>query len=196
MMPTFGILAAVAVLLIAGLGLLFLRRAGFLLQVLRERKRLLATLQGFEYLGPAGTRLQRHPRSCGPAAMEIVFKHNGVDVSLESLEGQMMDQPGGTSMRRMKAVAETHGFPARARRVTLAELPRIPLPSIALFKRKHYIVVEAHAPDDALIIIDPCIGRCRVPAAKFLRDCDGELLMIWNHPRRTPTRTPLQPVAE
>lgn len=144
--------------------------------MLRGGNRLLAVLEGFEYVGPAVTSLQRHPCSCGPAAMEIVFEHNGGDLSLESLESQIMNRPGGTSMRRMKEVAEREGLLTRARRVSLAELPRNPLPSIPLFKRNHYIAVEAHAPAGSLIIIDPSIGRRLVPTSRFLRDCDGEML--------------------
>jgi ABC-type bacteriocin/lantibiotic exporter with double-glycine peptidase domain len=90
-------------------------------------------------------------------------------------------------VRRMKEVAQKHGFRTLATRVCLADVPRIPLPSIALVKRRHYVVVEALAPDGSLIIIEPSIGRCRLGVSRFLKACSGEMLLFLSN-AECPTR--------
>jgi hypothetical protein len=150
-----------------------------LLQWLGLWNRLSARLSGFKYLDAIGMGLPRDGNRCGPAAMQLILQQNGMDVSFESLEREMMDCPQGTSMRRMKEVAERHGFRTVAKRIGLVDVARIPLPSIALFRHRHYVVVQGIAADASLTIIDPSIGRCQVAASQFLEDCNGEMLLIW-----------------
>jgi hypothetical protein len=150
----------------------------FFLHHLGMWNRMSARVLGFKYLGPIGIASPLDCKGCGPATMQFILRQDGVDVPFEMLQREMMDRPQGTSMRRMKEVAERHGFRTTARRVSLGEVPRIPLPSIALFRRRHYVVVQTFTPDGSLIIVDPSIGRCRVPAAQFLKDCNGEMLLI------------------
>jgi uncharacterized membrane protein YhaH (DUF805 family) len=147
--------------------------------------RLSARLQGFKYLNAIDLSVPRGGQRCGPAAMQIILRQNGMDVPVESLLQELMDSPRGTSVRRMKEVAERYGFRTVARRVSLAESPLVPLPSIALLKRGHYVVVEAIAPDASVTIIDPSIGRCRVPAPRFFEMCSAMLLIRRNSERTT-----------
>lgn len=141
-------------------------------------KRLLAALQGYEYLGRDRVVFQRGAIDCGPAAMEMVLKHYGIKESLESLEREMLNDPKGTTMERMKLVAERYGLLAEGRRIDAIALRNISLPLIALYERRHYVVVVERTPNGYLTILDPALGRCRTHERSFIRACHGEILII------------------
>jgi len=141
--------------------------------------RLAAHSAGFHYLNSSGVTFQGS-QNCGPAAMHMVFVSLGLPTSLRDLEQQMLHRvAGGTRMRRMAEVAKENGLVARARRVTAEVLPLIPLPSIAVIGRSHYIVVERYQPGQGLIVVDPQVGRCRVRIDRFLAATNGgEMLLL------------------
>jgi len=144
----------------------------------QSARHFFASLLGVEYLGKSGVVLQRGELDCGPAAMEMVFQHHGLRVPLEELEKQMLDKPTGTSMLCMKRVAERYGFRAEGWHLTAADFERIPLPAIALWDRKHYVVVESRA-GRHLTILDPATGRWTIRTGRFVDDCNGEALLLW-----------------
>ncbi|GIW56039.1 MAG: hypothetical protein KatS3mg082_2443 [Nitrospiraceae bacterium] len=138
-----------------------------------------AHLQGLQCVDSDGLQLQRKNNDCGPVAVLRFLQLQGIKEELERLEAGMMDLPGGTSVRKMKQVIEGYGFATRARRITEEDLDRIPLPSIALYKRHHFVLVEERRADETLVIFDPSLGRCRVKATRLLRDTEGMMLLIW-----------------
>jgi ABC-type bacteriocin/lantibiotic exporter with double-glycine peptidase domain len=142
-------------------------------------KRLRAALRGQEYLGTDGIIFQKGRLDCGPAALAMVFRQYRLDVSLDTLEQQLIDTARGTSMLRMQQVAEKYGFRAEGWRVSAGDLARIPYPSIALYERKHFVVIDSVARDGSLTIRDPSFGRSRVDGGAFLKACNGEVLLLW-----------------
>jgi ABC-type bacteriocin/lantibiotic exporter with double-glycine peptidase domain len=139
----------------------------------------IARLQGLECAGGNGLTLQKKGNNCGPVAVLRFLQTQGIEEKLETLEAQMMDVPGGTSMRRMKSVIEGYGFATRARRITEQELDQIPLPSMALDRRNHFVLVEELREEKELLYFDPSLGRCRINAVEFIRRTEGMMLLIW-----------------
>ena len=137
-----------------------------------------ARLAGLEYLTNAGMTLQRGGRDCGPVALYRVFHLRGMGASLAELDRQMMDAPGGTTVARIKEIAERHGLIARARRIKEDELREVPLPSIALWREHHYLVIESIGPGDRMIVFDPAIGRCATTITRFMKQTSGAMLLL------------------
>lgn len=141
-----------------------------------------ARLRGFEFLGNAGLTLQKHPKYCGPVALYRVLEIYGVRASLDDLGRRMMDQPGGTSVRRLKEVAESYAFIAKARRISAGDWQQIPLPSIALYREQHFLVVESLERGGSVVVFDPSIGRCRISLARLMRNSGGAILLLSRAP--------------
>ncbi len=170
--------AAILLALIVSLGVASCLWAKAFLSHPDSWNRLLARWNGARYLGRIEIHIPRAGNTCGPMAMRILLQLNGIIVPFESLCRELLDRPQGTSVRRMKEVAQKYGFRALAKRVSLGDVSRLPLPSIALIKRRHFVVVEALASHSSMIILDPSIGRCKVGASRFLKDCNGEMLLF------------------
>lgn len=141
-------------------------------------KRIVAAMNRFEFLGSGGVVMQQGAFDCGPAALKMVLDYYRIPASLESLEREMLDSPRGTTMARMSLVARQRGLLAEGRRVDEQEFSKLKLPSIALFERRHYVVVAERTPDGYLTILDPSLGKCRAREDTFLRSCHGEILVI------------------
>jgi ABC-type bacteriocin/lantibiotic exporter with double-glycine peptidase domain len=108
----------------------------------------------------------------------MVFDHYAIDRPLSEFERDLLDRPTGTSMLRLKEVAESCGLRAEGLRVSESELVGIPVPSIALLNNKHYVVIESIESSNAIIYADPIIGRIRMPVERFWLKSNGILLVI------------------
>jgi ABC-type bacteriocin/lantibiotic exporter with double-glycine peptidase domain len=141
-------------------------------------RHMLAAVHQFEYIGTSGVVLQHGAFDCGPAALKMVLDYYRIPASLESLKSEMLDDPRGTTMARMSLVARRMGLIADGRRVDEREFSTMTLPSIALFERRHYVVVSERMSGGYVTLLDPSLGRCRARQDTFLRACRGEFLVI------------------
>ena len=142
------------------------------------RLRLGVSLRGGQYLGKTGVVLQQGRYDCGAAALKMVFDHYAIDRPLADFERDLLDRPDGTSMLRLKEVAESWGFRAEGWRVSPNALTGIPLPSIALLNNRHYVVIESVESPRAIVYADPVIGRIRMPVERFWLKSNGILLVL------------------
>ncbi len=154
----------------------------------RWLRRWPARLAGFHYLNSSGIPCQSR-EGCGPASLFVVLNHYGLKFTLPELERQLLGRvPGGTRIRRMAEFAEGLGFTARLRRVGLDLLPQVPLPSIAVVNRGHYIVLERRESGGHLVVADPLVGRCRIATNRFLKLTNGGEMLLLAPRRDSPLR--------
>jgi ABC-type bacteriocin/lantibiotic exporter with double-glycine peptidase domain len=78
----------------------------------------------------------------------------------------------------MVQYAEEMGLVARAYKVGPDILMQIPLPSIAIVRRMHFIVLEQFESDEQLVIVDPLVGRCRIAVDRFLKVTNGGQMLL------------------
>jgi len=152
--------------------------SGRLIRDPEARPSLSALLRGGRYLGRAGVVFQRGANDCGAAALKMVFDHYGLARPLEDWQPEVIDRPEGSSMLRLKQVAEKWGLSADGWRIAPDDLDRIPLPAIALLNRNHYVVVESLAGAGQLIYVDPALGRVIMSRRLFLLKSRGEMLLL------------------
>lgn len=146
---------------------------------LRWLRRWPALLEGYHYIDSHDIPWQTR-EGCGPAVMQFVLRHYGFSLSLSDVEHQLLGRiPGGARVRRMAQYAEEMGFVARAYNVGQDNLAQLPLPSIAIVHRRHFIVLERIEKNEQLVIVDPSVGRCRIAKQKFLKVTNGgEMLLL------------------
>ncbi|MFN0085184.1 MAG: cysteine peptidase family C39 domain-containing protein [Blastocatellia bacterium] len=155
-----------------------------------ERRRILspedfARALGGEYLGRSGVIFQAAANDCGAAAMKMVFDHHGIDRTLAAWNAELVDDPRGSSMLRMREVARKRGLEAEGWRISERDLDTIPLPAIALVNRDHYVVIERiDSAAGELVYADPALGRVRIKSRLFLRKSGGRMLLFPKAERR------------
>ncbi len=118
---------------------------------------------------------QRGRSDCGPAALKMVLDHFGVaGATLRELEAATGTGPDGTSMLALKQVAEARGLVSRGLRLSIDQLPELPMPFIAHVHGDHFVVVRSAG--NRLVVDDPSLGRLRMSPATFDRSWDGVVL--------------------
>ena len=99
----------------------------------------------------------------------------------------------GTRVRTLLSVAERFGLAGRAWAVRAPDMAAVPLPAIAHWERRHFVVVERWTPRH-VTIVDPASGRRRLSSAEFTSSFSGTVLTFESRDgavRRTRSRIPL-----
>ena len=132
-----------------------------------------------EVLGTDQVTFQQGRYDCGAAALGMILKSYGLEDA--DLKNELLDHPRGTSMLRMKEVAERRGLIAEGWRIAEADIGSIHLPAIALMNKNHYVVLERVEPSH-VVYADPAVGRLRIELNEFFKRSNGEML-IFERPR-------------
>lgn len=128
------------------------------------------------YLGPLDMQLQEDAVSCGPAALSYILDTKGIPVTQESMRLLAGTGPSGTSMLGLAQAAESNGLHAYGLRGGYDLLLDIPLPAIAVFK-DHYVVLTRVSPEE-VEVGDPLFGFYVYPKRAFLRNWQGQILVL------------------
>ncbi|MEE9166384.1 MAG: cysteine peptidase family C39 domain-containing protein [Candidatus Neomarinimicrobiota bacterium] len=135
-------------------------------------------LSDYTYLGNDDVILQQEDSDCGPAALMNVFVHYGIGASIEKVKTFVGTMENGTSMLKLKQMAELKGLSAEGWIYMWEDFRKIDLPAIVLLRSNHYVVVESIPNERELILIDPAIGRMMISQREFLRIWSGETLQM------------------
>ena len=140
------------------------------------------------------TVLQSTRYDCGPACLSAVLAAFGRRVPLPALRASLDPGRDGISALELRDEAIAHGLDCRGRRAAdIAALTRLPLPLVAHWESDHYVVVTAVA-SKHVEVMDPAIGRRRIPHAEYLAATNGIVLTFAATsepgPRSGPPTTP------
>ncbi len=109
---------------------------------------------------------------CGAASLAMVCRHFGRNVSLPRIRELCHTSRDGTSLKAMCQAASELGLAARALKVSLRNLPNMPLPAIVHWEGNHWMVLydvsETH-----VRVNDPALGPRRIPRAEFEANWSG-----------------------
>ncbi len=103
---------------------------------------------------------------CGPAALGMVCRHFGRNVSLARIRRLCFTSTDGTSLKAICSAANELGLAARALKVTTRNLPRLPLPAIVHWEGNHWLVVF-DVGEKWVRVADPASGIRRIGRAEF-----------------------------
>lgn len=131
-------------------------------------------------------------RDCGPTCLRMVAKFHGRNHSIEDLRERAHLTREGTSLGGLAEAAESIGFQSLALTVSYETLStEIPLPCIAYWRQRHYVVVYEATPTH-ILVADPGHNLIRYTKADFLKgwipekriqdDSEGVLLLLETTP--------------
>lgn len=120
---------------------------------------------------------QQSAADCGAACLVMIGHYWGKHFSVNRLREQANVNRSGASLRALAAAAENLGFSSRPVKASLDKLAEQPLPAIAHWEGKHYIVVY-EITNKRVIVGDPAIGQLSLTHAQFNAGWTGYALLL------------------
>jgi ATP-binding cassette subfamily B protein len=103
---------------------------------------------------------------CGAASLGMICRHYGRKVSLARIRQLCHTATDGTSLKALCRAANELGLAARALKVSLRNLPSMPLPAIVHWEGNHWIVL--YDVDEQFVrVADPAMGLRRISRREF-----------------------------
>jgi ATP-binding cassette subfamily B protein len=109
---------------------------------------------------------QLDSNDCGPTCLRIVAKYHGRTLSLPQLRAACPTRKIGITIADLEAAAQQVGFPTRAVKVEKGRLDELPMPWIAHWRERHFVVVY-RTTADSVFVADPATGRIRYSREDF-----------------------------
>lgn len=111
---------------------------------------------------------QHDAMDCGPACVQMVARHYGRHYTLETLRQKCHISREGVSLLGISEAAESIGFKTVGVRLSFEQLKNeAPLPCIAHWKQRHFVVVYKIG-KDVVHVADPAHGLVKLTAQEFL----------------------------
>lgn len=134
------------------------------------------------------TRPERPPRrfphvyqvdlaDCGAAALTIVCRFFGRNVSLARVRREVYTSTDGTSLAGIAGGAERLGLAVRTLKASKAALDELPLPAIAHWEGNHWVVVY-DTNQREVRVSDPARGLRTIPRDEFERGWSGFIALV------------------
>jgi HlyB family type I secretion system ABC transporter len=103
---------------------------------------------------------------CGAASLGMICRHFGRKVSLARIRQLCHTATDGTSLKALCRAASELGLAARALKVSLRNLPMMPLPAIVHWEDNHWIVLY-DVDEERVRVADPALGLRRISRREF-----------------------------
>ena len=103
---------------------------------------------------------------CGAASLGMICRHFGRKVSLSRIRQLCHTATDGTSLKALCRAASELGLAARALKVSLRNLPLMPVPAIVHWEGNHWIVLYDVEPE-FVRVADPAMGLRKIPRREF-----------------------------
>jgi HlyB family type I secretion system ABC transporter len=120
---------------------------------------------------------QQSAADCGSACLVMIGNYWGKHFSINRLRDMTNVNRNGASLKAMAATAENLGFATRPVKATLDKLTEQPLPAIAHWEGKHFIVVY-EITKKRVIVCDPALGQRSLTKAEFQAGWSGYALLL------------------
>ncbi|AKG20546.1 peptidase domain-containing ABC transporter [Calothrix sp. 336/3] len=120
---------------------------------------------------------QQSASDCGAACLVMIGRYWGKQLSVNRLRDLTNVSRSGASLRALAAAAESIGFATRPVKASLDKLAQQPLPAIAHWEGKHFIVVY-EVSKKWVIVGDPAIGQRQLTIGEFKAGWNGYALLL------------------
>ncbi len=120
---------------------------------------------------------QQSAVDCGVTCLVMIGRYWGKRFDLNQLRHLANVDRRGASLKGLMLAAEAIGFAPRPVKASLDQLAQQPLPAIAHWEGRHYVVVYAITPR-TVIIADPELGPRQLSHATFLAGWTGYTLLL------------------
>jgi ATP-binding cassette subfamily B protein len=120
---------------------------------------------------------QQSASDCGAACLVMISRYWGKNLSVNRLRDLTNVSRSGASMRSLTVAAESIGFATRPVKASFDKFAQQPLPAIAHWEGKHYIVVYEIS-NQRVIVGDPAIGQRTLTPKEFNANWTGYALLL------------------
>ncbi|MCX7596277.1 MAG: cysteine peptidase family C39 domain-containing protein, partial [Fischerella sp.] len=120
---------------------------------------------------------QQSASDCGAACLVMIGNYWGKRFSVNRLRDMTNVSRSGASLRAIATAAESLGFATRPVRASFDKLAEQPLPAIAHWEGKHFIVVY-EITKKHVIVGDPAIGQRTLTPKEFQKGWTGYALLL------------------
>lgn len=111
---------------------------------------------------------QKDAMQCGVASLAMICKYFGQDYSLEFLQNLCAPTNEGVSLKGISDAASELGLRTKSARVSINELPNLPLPCILHWNQKHFVVLyKIDKNGTRFWIADPAKGKYKCNLNEF-----------------------------
>src|SRR5215831_15006523 len=110
--------------------------------------------------------LQIDEMDCGAACLGMICRHFGRKVSLARIRQLCHTATDGTSLKAISRAATELGLASRALKISLRNLPLMPLPAIVHWEGNHWIVLY-DVNEQFVRVADPARGLRKLPRREF-----------------------------
>jgi len=115
---------------------------------------------------------QHDAMDCGPACLQMIARHYGKKYRISSLREKCYITRDGVSLLGISDAAEAIGLDTMGIQINFQQLAHeVPLPIIAHWKQRHFIVVydiRVRRGKEIVYVADPAHGKIVIPKAEFL----------------------------
>jgi ATP-binding cassette, subfamily B, bacterial CvaB/MchF/RaxB len=122
--------------------------------------------------------LQTEAAECGLACLAMVAGRYGYRSDLPALRQTFSVSQRGTTLHDLVRMASTLRLATRALRAELPHLRRLRLPCVLHWDHNHFVVL-ARVGRRRVVILDPAVGRRRVPLPEVDKRFTGIVLEAW-----------------
>ncbi|HEV2095733.1 MAG TPA: peptidase domain-containing ABC transporter [Chthoniobacterales bacterium] len=109
---------------------------------------------------------------CGAASLGMICRHFGRKVSLARIRQLCHTATDGTSLKALCRAAMELGLAARALKVSLRNLPLMPLPAIVHWEGNHWMVLY-EVNEQFVRVADPALGLRKIARKEFEQNWSG-----------------------
>ena len=122
--------------------------------------------------------LQTEAAECGLACLAMVAGRYGYRSDLPALRQRFSVSQRGTTLHDLVRMASTLRLATRALRAELPHLRQLRLPCILHWDHNHFVVLVGVG-RRRIVILDPAVGRRRVPMREVDNRFTGIILEVW-----------------
>lgn len=119
---------------------------------------------------------QQEEADCDAAALAMVARRHGMDVSPEQVRRLVPVGPMGASLTDLEKAALALGLHCLVARVVPGQLTQVQTPFLAHMSGGHYVAVFDLA-ESVVVVGDPASGVVRLSRSVFAQTCSGKLLL-------------------
>ncbi|MBD2560864.1 MULTISPECIES: peptidase domain-containing ABC transporter [Nostoc] len=120
---------------------------------------------------------QQSASDCGASCLVMISRYWGKRFNVNRIRDLTNISRSGASMRGLTAAAESIGFATRPVKASFDKLAQQPLPAIAHWEGKHYVVLY-EVNKKRVIIGDPAIGQRTLSPSEFKAGWTGYALLL------------------
>jgi ATP-binding cassette subfamily B protein RaxB len=121
--------------------------------------------------------LQSEVAECGLACLAMVSTYHGHALTVAEARAQFTPSAKGASLNELLAIARTLNLDAKAVKLDLPALPKLPLPAVVHWNFNHFVVLT-EVTGESVCIHDPATGARRLTIAEFSKHFTGVALQL------------------